>query len=330
MPRGYGFGVALLTVGLALMAGCSRPVVPPAGAGCSDARDCSAGQACAAGICSVGGTVSCITDLDCSVDGSQICSAGLCAAAAVSSSGCTTTAECTIEDFCNTATGLCSPLLENWCRTDDQCRTSAPVCSNRPQGENAPGRCQECLAASDCSAGESCNAAGVCQGANACPANATADGAGNCKCNVGFADNGSGGCEATSGSGGAVEPVGEGEGEGEPTTPSEGEGEGEGEGDFGGSCSEDFECWQASGNDNTMCGTNDQCVCDELFLFLVCDSYDPVACACVDNCEGLDYQGECQGDVLRWCEDGRLNEFDCSDDNATCGLIDADLGYDCR
>jgi len=47
-----------------------------------------------------------------------------------------------------------------------------------------------------------------------------------------------------------------------------------------------------------------------------------------DPCEGLDYQGECQGDLARWCEDGELRTTDCSS-RGGCEWIDDEIGYYC-
>ena len=213
MPRGSGFGVVFLQVavviGLGALAGCSRPLPVPGGTSCTDIRDCVQGQICSVGTCVAEGVTGCITDLDCSVDGSQLCNAGICvtAGANTNNSSCTSTSECAIDTFCNTATGLCAPLLDNWCRVDDQCRSTSPVCSNKETGSATPGRCLQCLTATDCEAGATCNPAGVCISDGACPANATAIGDGTCRCNIGFVDNGAGGCADTS--------TGEGEGEGE-------------------------------------------------------------------------------------------------------------------
>lgn len=53
--------------------------------------------------------------------------------------------------------------------------------------------------------------------------------------------------------------------------------------------------------------------------------------ACVqDPCAGLDFLGECSGDVARWCEDGQVKEVDCTDEGNTCGFVDNDTGYFCR
>lgn len=56
-----------------------------------------------------------------------------------------------------------------------------------------------------------------------------------------------------------------------------------------------------------------------------------VGFGCVDNhCGDLDYLGECDGDVARWCDDGQVKTEDCAAGNSTCGFVDNDTGYYCR
>jgi hypothetical protein len=47
------------------------------------------------------------------------------------------------------------------------------------------------------------------------------------------------------------------------------------------------------------------------------------------GCDGLDYAGECQGDVLSWCENGKKRTEDCAAKGRTCGFQDASVGYNC-
>jgi hypothetical protein len=49
----------------------------------------------------------------------------------------------------------------------------------------------------------------------------------------------------------------------------------------------------------------------------------------VDPCGGLDYAGECQGSLLRWCEGGTVRSFDCSIQGETCGFASTDVGNNC-
>ena len=46
-------------------------------------------------------------------------------------------------------------------------------------------------------------------------------------------------------------------------------------------------------------------------------------------CGSLDYIGECSGDVLRWCDGGAVQSFDCSAAGDTCGYQDDSVGYNC-
>jgi Trypsin len=46
-------------------------------------------------------------------------------------------------------------------------------------------------------------------------------------------------------------------------------------------------------------------------------------------CDGLTFYGECDGSVLRWCQDNEPLEYDCAQDGAPCGLVDEDTGYNC-
>jgi hypothetical protein len=46
-------------------------------------------------------------------------------------------------------------------------------------------------------------------------------------------------------------------------------------------------------------------------------------------CGGLDFIGECQGTVLRYCENGALVVWDCAWFGQGCGWVDDQTGYDC-
>jgi hypothetical protein len=47
-----------------------------------------------------------------------------------------------------------------------------------------------------------------------------------------------------------------------------------------------------------------------------------------DPCDGVDYLGECRGNVAVWCDDGALQMRDCGS-WATCGYVDDTIGYFC-
>jgi hypothetical protein len=87
--------------------------------------------------------------------------------------------------------------------------------------------------------------------------------------------------------------------------------------DAEGSCSTDssFDCFEACG--------------------LLCDlpgeppgDYVPVEPP-ADECGAVDYFGECDGDLARWCEDGEVQEVDCEARNQVCAWIGDEVGYYC-
>ena len=53
---------------------------------------------------------------------------------------------------------------------------------------------------------------------------------------------------------------------------------------------------------------------------------------CLDQqtCQGHNYQGDCAGTVLTWCEDNELNTVDCAAQGLQCVFIDAATGNDCQ
>jgi hypothetical protein len=48
-----------------------------------------------------------------------------------------------------------------------------------------------------------------------------------------------------------------------------------------------------------------------------------------DICGGVTYEGDCQGDVVEWCDDNGVEQLDCSQYGMTCGWDDADGFYNC-
>lgn len=48
-----------------------------------------------------------------------------------------------------------------------------------------------------------------------------------------------------------------------------------------------------------------------------------------DPCQGIDYFGECDGNVLRWCQDNTLHTYDCSGLRRTCSWQGDQIGYNC-
>jgi hypothetical protein len=49
----------------------------------------------------------------------------------------------------------------------------------------------------------------------------------------------------------------------------------------------------------------------------------------VDECEGLDYLGECRGDTAAWCDAGQLYTLDCAAQGEVCDWISDAGGYFC-
>lgn len=59
---------------------------------------------------------------------------------------------------------------------------------------------------------------------------------------------------------------------------------------------------------------------------------DEIGYYCMDDteCGELDYFGECNGDVVQWCnQEGEKESRDCSDYGATCGYVNDEIGYYC-
>lgn len=48
-----------------------------------------------------------------------------------------------------------------------------------------------------------------------------------------------------------------------------------------------------------------------------------------DPCNGISYEGVCQGAVSVWCENGELKQHDCAADGQTCGYTGSQYGYYC-
>ena len=47
-------------------------------------------------------------------------------------------------------------------------------------------------------------------------------------------------------------------------------------------------------------------------------------------CGGLDYLGQCAGDVAQWCESGQMAERNCAGFGQRCGYVSEQVGYYCR
>lgn len=64
----------------------------------------------------------------------------------------------------------------------------------------------------------------------------------------------------------------------------------------------------------------------------VCGLVDNVTgFACVDDpCGGLTFQGECVGNVARWCDAGEIKTADCGAQGDSCGFVDDETGFFCE
>jgi hypothetical protein len=48
-----------------------------------------------------------------------------------------------------------------------------------------------------------------------------------------------------------------------------------------------------------------------------------------DDCDGIDYYGACEGDMLLWCNEGQLEMVDCAGYDSFCIYQDDSIGYNC-
>jgi hypothetical protein len=289
--------------------GCAREV---AGSACTSDVDCKSTEVCDddTNTCMAADAAGrgCTLDIDCDVSAGEVCLDGACqAGGAPAGTTCTATADCPMDQFCNSATSACQPLLEGWCREASQCGASAPVCSS--QSPATPGRCVECMSNDDCPSGESCKQPGVCEDDGAvvdpgpgpgpdpepnpdpepleCGANAHASGT-RCVCDSGFIDDGAGGCAEDTGT---TEPESDVCAEygwyddgvcddfclnPDPDCTSTGP-----DPEPSAECAEPEDCW-ATNIDNTCEGG--QCVCDIAWMeSFTCNSdeiVDPASCSC--------------------------------------------------
>lgn len=145
---------------LLALSGCSHEVAP---SGCVQDDDCFGdGEVCVEGACALLDTSTCSSDLDCNVNAGEGCVNGTCMAGAqIAGAGCSATRDCPVNNYCNTATSQCQPLLSGWCREAAQCSGTQSLCS--ATSTDVPGRCVECLRDSDCGSGGTCVNPGVCE-----------------------------------------------------------------------------------------------------------------------------------------------------------------------
>ena len=98
--------------------------------------------------------------------------------------------------------------------------------------------------------------------------------------------------------------------------------------DTGETCDSGFECLRLS--DCAGAGlTSPSCVTGCCVEGTPVDPPDPV-----EECGDITFQGECEGTVVRWCQDGALSEIDCAEffqqgQTGSCELFTDDFGYFC-
>lgn len=80
--------------------------------------------------------------------------------------------------------------------------------------------------------------------------------------------------------------------------------------------------------DHGTARTRDCAACGGDVCFLA-DNVTGFACV-EDACDGLSFQGECNGNVARWCEDNAIQTQDCAETSETCGFVDDETGFFCK
>jgi hypothetical protein len=111
--------------------------------------------------------------------------------------------------------------------------------------------------------------------------------------------------------------------------------------DYHGQCEGDVAVWCADESLRRMdCRAESDQGCgwagENLGYFCVDDAAepapqeDPQPQAPEDDCEGIDFNGECRGQTAIYCSGGRLVEVNCETSDTTCGWGDDGLGYYCR
>ena len=105
-----------------------------------------------------------------------------------------------------------------------------------------------------------------------------------------------------------------------------------------GQCEGDVARWcDRQGRVQTLdCGAQDQfCayVNDETGYYCTNEAPpapEPEAQQPENGCGALDYLGECNGTVARWCSNGEINSLDCGARGQACGYVDDTTGYYCQ
>lgn len=49
----------------------------------------------------------------------------------------------------------------------------------------------------------------------------------------------------------------------------------------------------------------------------------------LDPCNGISFQGCCDQSLLKWCDEGKINEIDCGKMDKKCGWYDTSKSYVC-
>ncbi|MEO1271858.1 MAG: hypothetical protein AAFX99_27505 [Myxococcota bacterium] len=57
--------------------------------------------------------------------------------------------------------------------------------------------------------------------------------------------------------------------------------------------------------------------------------YNGVYCE-EDPCRGLDYYGQCDGNVVEYCDDGQYRAVDCASEGLRCVWFNERVGYWCN
>ena len=327
--------LALAAFALSALSGCVHGVAP---GGCTSDSDCEDGQMCIDATCVDGNSVDlgCETDFDCNVNAGERCVEGTCQVGSAAGGGtCMVTADCPMDQYCNSATGSCQALLQGWCRESAQCGGDATVCSSTTPA--VPGRCVQCLTNVDCGDGYVCVQPGVCEASGETsprPGDGTTDpGTG------GGTDPGTGGTDP--GTGGGTDP-GTGGGTGDACADNGWYGDGvcddfcpqpdpdcQGGTDPGtgggtnpgvqGECVEMLDCWSAGYSFDYTC-ENGACVCDvawmEGFVCAAGETVDTASCTCVGGGGGTGGTGDTCTDN-GWYGDGVCDDF-CPQPDPDC------------